>query len=92
MKRKEIQAPCLPVFQAKARAKLLRITMPDFCRQTIAQAISEICLPLREVANLHKSEMWLKFCNRLISGCRAEMPANSETERILKEFRSYLNL
>ena len=92
MKRKEIQAPFLPVFKARARAKLLQITMPDFCRQKIAKVINSICLPLREVANLHKQEIWSKFCKRLISGCKAEMPATTETERILKEFRSYLNL
>lgn len=92
MKRRELQAPVLPVFQARARAKLLQITMPVYCRQAIAKVINSICLPLCEVANLHKQDIWLKFCKRLISGCRAEMPANSETERILKEFRSYLNL
>lgn len=91
MKRKEIQAPFLPVFKARARAKLLHITMPDFCRSAISKAISEIRLPLREVVKVSKQEAWAKFCNRLLSGCRAEMPANSETERILKEFRILLN-
>lgn len=91
MKRKELQAPCLPVFQAKARAKLLQITMPEFCRNAIANVINEICLPLREVAHLHKQEIWAKFCNRLISGCKAEMPATTETGRILRELRIVLN-
>lgn len=91
MKRKELQAPFLPVFKARARAKLLHITMPEFCRKAIAKVINSICLPLLEVANLHKQEIWSKFCKRLLSGCKAEMPANSETERILKEFRITLN-
>ena len=91
MKRKELQAPCLPVFQAKARAKLLHITMPEYSRSAITKAINEVRLPLREVANLNKSEMWHKFTNRLISGCISALHANSETERILKEFRITLN-
>lgn len=91
MKRRELQAPVLSVFKARARAKLLQITMPEYCRQAIAKVINSICLPLREVAHLHKSEMWHKFCKRLISGCKAEMPANSETERILRELRIVLN-
>ena len=91
MKRKELQAPVLPIFQARARAKLMQITMPEYSRMAITKAINEVRLPLREVANLNKSEMWHKFTNRLISGCRAEMPANSETERILKEYRVTLN-
>lgn len=91
MKRKELQAPFLPVFQARARAKLLHMTMPDAYRDAIVRVINSICLPLCEVANLHKQDIWLKFCKRLISGCKAEMPANSETERILKEYRVTLN-
>lgn len=91
MKRKELQAPVLPVFKARARAKLMQITMPEYSRTAITKAISEIRLSLREAANLHKSEMWHKFTNRLISGCKAEMPANSETERILRELRIVLN-
>lgn len=91
VKRRELQAPVLPVFQARARLKLSLITMPEFCRQAIAKAISEIMLPLREVAKVSKQEAWHKFTNRLLSACRAEMPANSETERILKEYRVTLN-
>lgn len=91
MKRKEIQAPCLPVFKARARAKLLHITMPDAYREKISNVINEICMPLREVSNLHKQDIWLKFCKRLISGCKAEMPTSAETERILKEYRVTLN-
>ena len=92
MKRKELQAPFLSVFQARARMKMSLITMPDLCRRALSKAISEIRLPLREVANVNKQEAWLKFTNRLISGCRAEMPATAETERILKEYRELLNL
>ena len=91
MKRRELQAPCLPVFQAKARAKLLHITMPEYSRSAITKAINEIRLPLREVAKVSKQEAWHKFTNRLLSGCRAEIPATTETERILKEYRILLN-
>ena len=91
MKHKELQAPFLPVFKARARAKLMQITMPVYSRSAISKAISEIRLPLSEVVKVSKQEAWAKFCNRLLSGCRAKMPATTETERILKEYRILLN-
>lgn len=93
MKRKELQAPFLPVFQARARMKLSHITMPALYRSAILQAIiNEVELPLREVAKVSKQEAWSIYTRRLLSACRAELPASAETERILKEFRQLLNL
>lgn len=76
MKRKELQAPFLP----------------EYSRMAITKALGCVRLPLQEFANVSEQQAWQKFCNRLLSACRADMPASAETERILKEFRQLLNL